>query len=141
MGSSEDLEELIEKYTNLKSEEYVKVVVEDKSETPMDSSNWIFNNYANFVFLITNNSDKTVVGVEGVLTVNDLFGKKILSMGCDFTGNTIDPGASYRESELSYECNQFIDDDMKLFNTRFEDLQFIYEVTSIVFSDGSSIEP
>ena len=141
LGSSEDLEELIEKYTNLKSEEYVKVVVEDKSETPMDSSNWIFNNYANFVFLITNNSDKTVVGVEGVLTVNDLFGKKILSMGCDFTGNTIDPGASYRESELSYECNQFIDDDMKLFNTRFEDLQFIYEVTSIVFSDGSSIEP
>ena len=113
LGSSEDLEELIEKYTNLKSEEYVKVVVEDKSETPMDSSNWIFNNYANFVFLITNNSDKTVVGVEGVLTVNDLFGKKILSMGCDFTGNTIDPGASYRESELSYECNQFIDDDMK----------------------------
>ena len=65
----------------------------------------------------------------------------LYTSGCDFTGNTIDPGASYRESELSYECNQFIDDDMKLFNTRFEDLQFIYEVTSIVFSDGSSIEP
>ena len=122
LGSSEELEELKEKYTKLKSEEYVKIVVEDKSETPMDSSNWIFSNYVNFVFLITNNSDKPIVGVEGILTINDLFGKKIISMGCDFTGNTIDPGASYRESDLSFECNQFMDDHMKLFNTRFEDL-------------------
>ena len=141
LGSSEELEELKEKYTKLKSEEYVKIVVEDKSETPMDSSNWIFSNYVNFVFLITNNSDKPIVGVEGILTINDLFGKKIISMGCDFTGNTIDPGASYRESDLSFECNQFMDDHMKLFNTRFEDLQFIYDITSIVFSDGSTIEP
>ena len=82
-----------------------------------------------------------IVGVEGILTINDLFGKKIISMGCDFTGNTIDPGASYRESDLSFECNQFMDDHMKLFNTRFEDLQFIYDITSIVFSDGSTIDP
>lgn len=139
--SSDELLELKEKYTDLKSEQYAKVIVMDKSVTPKDSSNWIFSNYVNLVFDITNNSDKAIIGIEGTLTVNDLFGKEILCSGCDFTGQTIKPGETYTESDLSYECNEFNDEDMKFFNTNYSDLQFVYDITSIVYEDGTTVKP
>ncbi len=140
-GSDDELTGLLDEYTNLKSEQYVKVVCVGKSTTPKNTSKWIFSNYVNFVFEVTNNSDKDIKGVEGVLTVNDLFGKEILSMGCDFLGQTIKPGDTYRESDLSFECNEFMDAHMKMYNTDFSDLQFVYEVESIVYSDGSTVVP
>ena len=58
LGTSEDLESLKQQYSEMKSEQYAKIVVVDKSVTPMDSSKWIFNNYVDMVFDVTNNSDK-----------------------------------------------------------------------------------
>ena len=42
LGNSEDLESLKQQYLEMKSEQYAKVVVVDKSVTPMDSSKWRF---------------------------------------------------------------------------------------------------
>ncbi|WP_333646560.1 zinc ribbon domain-containing protein [Lacrimispora sp.] len=141
IGSSDELTELKQKYSDMKSEQYAKIVVVDKSATPKDTSKWLFNDYVNMVFEITNNSDKDIKGIEGALTISDLFGKEILRVGCDFTGNTIKMGETHTESDLSYECNPFIDEDMKFFNTDYNDLQFSYDILSIVFSDGSTIVP
>jgi tetratricopeptide (TPR) repeat protein len=141
IGTSDELTNLKQKYTQMKSEQYVKVVVSDKSVTPQDSSNWIFSNYVNFVFDVTNNCDKEIKGIEGTLTVYDLFEKEIISIECDFTGQIIQPGQTYTEKDLSFECNEFIDSHMKLFNTDYSDLVFNYDVTSIVFSDGTTLKP
>ena len=141
LGTSEDLESLKQQYSEMKSEQYAKIVVVDKSVTPMDSSKWIFNNYVDMVFDVTNNSDKAIKGIEGTLTVSDLFDKEIISIGCDFTGHTIQPGETYRESDLSYECNQFVNTDMKFFNTEFSDLKFAYDITNIVYEDGTTVTP
>lgn len=140
-GSDDELSALLESYKKLKAEQYVKVECVGKSVTPKNTAQWIFSNYVNFVFEITNNSDKDIKGVEGILTANDLFGKEIISIGCDFTGQIIKVGTTYTESDLSLECNEFIDSNMQLYNTDFSDLIFVYEVTSIVYADGSKVVP
>ena len=60
------------------SESDVTVTVTGKSVTPMDYNNWVFYNYVNFVFSIVNNADKDIQGIQGTLTVNDLFGVEII---------------------------------------------------------------
>ena len=115
----------------------VTVLVTDKSVTPEDIDNWIFSDYVNFTFSVTNNTEKDIQGIQGVLTVNDLFGEEIKSFGCDFTGQTIKPNETIINDSLSYECNSFVSEDNKLFNTDYKDLKFVYEVTQIVFTDGT----
>ena len=141
LGSTDELTELKQKYTDLKASQYAKVVVTDKTVTPKNTSNWIFSNYVNLVFDITNNGDKAIKGIEGILTTSDLFGKEILRNGCDFTGHTIEPGKTVTIKGLSLECNEFNDEHMKVFNTAFADLQFSYEITNIVYTDGTTVTP
>lgn len=92
-----------------------------------------------FTFEITNRGDKSIKGVQGILTICDLFDSKILSINCDFTGNTIDANKSITVSDLGMDINQFMDDHVKLYNTDFSDLKFKYEVTNIVYCDESSV--
>lgn len=141
LGSSDEFTELKQKYADLKAAQYAKVIVTDKTVTPKSTSNWIFSNYVNLVFDITNNGDKAIKGIEGILTTSDLFGKEILRNGCDFTGHTIEPGKTVTIKGLSLECNEFNDEHMKVFNTAFADLQFSYEITNIVYTDGSTVVP
>lgn len=141
LGETEELESLKNTYIEMQSEQYVKVYVADKSTTPRNTSQWIFSNYVNMIFEVTNNSDKDIKGVQGVLTVYDLFGVEIISINCDFTGKTIKSGDTITVSDLRYECNDFIDSDMKLYNTNYSDLKWAYKVTSIVYTDGSTITP
>lgn len=126
-----------EKAETVLSENDVTVIVTGKSVTPMDSNNWVFYNYVNFVFSITNNTEKDIQGIQGTLTVSDLFGVEIITISCDFTGNTIPAGETIVVDDLTYECNDFDDADMKLFNENYEDLKFAYTVTQIVFTDGT----
>ena len=125
----------------MKSEQYAKVEVVGKTVTPQDAYNSIYYYYVNNVFDITNNSDKPIKGIEGELTVNDLFDKKILLIKCDFTGQIIQPGETYRKTGLSYKCNEFESNDMKYYNTDFSDLKFKYKINQIVYEDGTTITP
>ncbi len=140
LGSSDELTELKQKYIDLKESQYAKIAVVEKISTPKDTANWIFSNYVHFAFEITNKGDKAIKGIEGNLTVNDLFGKKIITIGCDFTGEIIDPEEFYGPV-MSFECNEFIDEHMKLFNTDYSDLQFSYDITKVVYADGTTVIP
>ena len=141
LGSDDELVALKEQYEKEKNEQYAKIELTDKSVTPKNASNWIFSYYVNFVFDVKNNSDKDIQGIEGTATFCDLFGKEIITMGCDFTGYTIKAGETYTESDLSFECNEFMDDHMKLYNTDYADMVMKYEITKIVFSDGTTVVP
>ncbi len=140
-GTDDELEDLAAQYQQLKDEQYVKVVVTDKTVTPSDYDKWRFYDYVNFVFEITNNSGKDIKGIEGGLTISDLFGKEITTIGCDFTGHTIKKGEKYTNSDMALEVNPYIDEDVEVYSTDYSDLQFRYEVTNIVFSDGTSVTP
>ncbi len=93
---------------------------------------------ANLVFAVTNNTDKSIKGIQGTAKFKDLFDVDIMTINCDFTGNTIEPGATITVDDLYVDCNQFMQDHMKLYNTAYDDLHFEYNVTAIVFSDGTT---
>jgi regulator of replication initiation timing len=112
----------------------VTVGLIEKSETIGKYNDY----YITMVFSITNYTDKAIKGVQGVAKFKDLFGVEIISVGCDFTGNTIESMETITVDDLSFDCNKFMDDHMKLYNSDLDDLQFEYTVTSIVFTDGTS---
>ena len=141
IGEEKELVNLQKKYKKAKDEMYVKVVLKNKTVTPKDADNWIFSNYVNFIFNVKNNSNKPIKGVQGEAIFKDQFGEEIITTGCDFNGHTIKPGKTLKVSDLSLECNEFKDDDMKLFSTKYKDLKFEYKVIKIVFSDGKSVKP
>ena len=139
IGSSDELNALIQQYSELKNYRYVRVVCTDKGVLPKNTSAWRFSNYVTFVFDVTNNSDKTIKGVQGVLHIKDMFGTSIIDVGCDFSGYTVQPGETYTDSSMSLDVNEFIDSHMKLYNTAYSDLIFEYEPSMIVFTDGTSV--
>lgn len=94
--------------------------------------------YANFEFAVTNNLDKPIKGVQGIANFNDIFGASIVRLGGDFTGATIEPGETRIFNDLSLDCNRFIPEQLKLYNTKYDDIKLNYEVKSIVFTDGTS---
>ena len=103
-----------------------------------ESTDYLSRQFVNFVFTVKNNTEKSIKGVQGKAVFKDLFGDEILTMNCDFVGNTIEPGAEITISDLSMECNRFMNDHVKLYNTALDDLQFEYQLTSIVFTDGTT---
>ncbi|MDY4255593.1 MAG: hypothetical protein SOX69_07710 [Oscillospiraceae bacterium] len=140
-GKTDELIAVKEQYEELKKFKYAKVQVVNKKKIEKDIYNSRYSNYAEFIFEVTNTSDKPIKGIEGVLTVYDLFGKEIKKFGCDFTGKTIAVGETATYDNMSIEINEFIDEDVEIYLTDFSDMQFSYEFISIVYSDGSKITP
>ena len=137
------LESEVAAYEAKESEQKIETTVQDgdaviKLLNKTSETNQYGQYYARLVFSVTNNTSKTIQGVQGIAKFSDLFGVEIISTNCDFTGKTIDPSSTVEFGDLSFECNQFIDNNMKLYNTAYGDLQFEYTVKSIVFTDGTS---
>lgn len=118
----------------------VVVTVTNKSNLPKDTNAGRFSDRIEFTFDIMNRTDKTIKGVQGILTVYDLFDVEILTMNCDFTGNSISAGEAITVNDLGIDVNQFMNNHVKFYNTDFTDLKFGYKVTNIVYDDGSSME-
>ncbi len=83
----------------------------------------------------TNTTDKEIRGVEGVLTFYDIFDNKISA-----TKVSYDKGIPANESKVwksGTNYNQFMDEDIKLRNTELKDLKYKWEVSTIIYTDGS----
>jgi len=118
----------------------VVVTVTKKTNLP---ENWDAGRYSDrveFTFKVENKTKKTVKGVQGIMTISDLFGEEILSIKCDFTGDTIKPNGSIVVDTLGMDINQFKDSHTELYNADFSDLQFEYVVVNVVYSDGSGMQ-
>lgn len=121
------------------SDEEVVVVVTGKTNIEADIYSGRYSDRVALEIQVTNQTDKAIKGVQGVLTIDDLFGKKIISSNCDFTGQTILPGKTVTYDDIGLEVNEFIDSHVKLYNEDFDDLSFSYKVNEIVFAnDGDS---
>lgn len=122
--------------TSLDSQ-HVIVLVTDKINL---SENWDAGRYSprvQFEFSLSNTTDKDIKGVQGLLTIKDLFGADIISINCDFTGNIIPAKSSITVGDLGIDINEFMDDHAKLYKENYSDLNFEYTVSSIVYADGS----
>jgi len=83
----------------------------------------------------TNTTDKEVRGVEGALTFYDIFDNKISATKVSYDKGIPANGSKVWESGTDY--NQFMDEDIKLKNTELKDLKYKWEVSTIIYADGS----
>lgn len=117
------------------SSKEVMVVVTGKESLDKNYSAGRYSLRCEFSFDVTNNTDRDIKGVQGTLNCMDLFGEPIQSIGCDFTGKTIPAGETVKFSELGIDINEFVSEDLKLFNEEYEDLKFSYDVSDVVYAD------
>lgn len=116
----------------------VVVKVVNKKNIPEDIYNGRYSPRVQLTIEVTNNSDKDIKGVSGVLRIKDLFGKDILASTCDFTGQIIKVGRTATYSDLGMDINEFMDDHVKFYNEDYSDLIFEYTVDTIVYNNGES---
>ncbi len=112
------------KFTNMKS-------------SPADLDNWKYSETVEFEITETNNTDKDIKGIQGVVDIQDMFGSSIMMIQCDLT-NTVKAGETIIDDSLGMEINQFMDDHVKLYTSDYDDLIFKYKVDKILFTDGTS---
>ncbi|MCI8417573.1 MAG: hypothetical protein HFI33_08815 [Lachnospiraceae bacterium] len=116
----------------------VTIYMVNKTNLPKDTNAGRYSDRVEFHFEVANRTNRTIKGVQGILTVYDMFGKEILTINCDFTGESIPGKNVITFDELGMEINPFIDTHVKLYTTDFSDLKFTYKVTDIVYDDGEN---
>ncbi len=115
----------------------VEIKVTNKYNLPVNYDANRYSPRVEFNFDVSNKTAKSIKGIQGVLTIKDLFGEKIISLNCDFTGQTISANSKVTFEGIGFDVNQFMDNHVEVYSENFEDLIFEYEVTKIVYSDGT----
>jgi len=85
-----------------------------------------------------NKSDKDILGVKGILKITDIFGDKILNIRWSYDGGVLAKQTAI-EKKAGVDVNQFKDSDMKLWNTEFDKLKSTFEISTIIFKDGTTV--
>jgi len=137
-AKAEALRKKVEAERKAKQEEFAKllsvVLVSKKNSMGEYSQRWVRLELA-----YENKSDKDIQGVKGLLTLNDLFGDKILNVRWSY-----DAGVAAKQTTVErksgIDINQFKDSHMKLWNTDFDKLKSSFEVSTIIFKDGTRMD-
>ena len=94
-----------------------------------------FQNQITLDLKFTNETDKDIAGVQGILTLYDIFDNKISVITVSY-----DKGIPAHTSKVwasGIDYNEFIDEDVKLKNTELQNLKYKWEVNTIIYKDGS----
>lgn len=94
-----------------------------------------YQEYNTFSFNLTNKTDKDITGVKGILELKDLFGDNIKT-----TRLSYDEGIKAGETKVykvTIDYNQFMDEDMKLKSTDLDKMKCTFDVSTIIYSDGT----
>ena len=98
-----------------------------------------YDDYASFKFELTNNYEKTISEINGIATLINSRGKQIMKLYFNFIDLEIVAGETLSDKELFYQCSSYKDPDVELYNISYDDLNFVYVPTSIVFTDGTTV--
>ena len=133
-----ELRKKVEAERKAKQEEFAKllsvVLVTKKNSVGEYSQRWVGLELA-----YENKSDKDIQGVKGVLKLTDIFGDKILNVRWSYDGG-IAAKKTTVERRSGVDINQFKDSDMKLWNTDSDKLKSTFEVSTIIFKDGTKMD-
>lgn len=137
-AKAEALRMKVEAERKAKQEEFAKLLsvalVSKKNSMGEYSQRWVGLELA-----YENKSDKDIQGVKGVLKLMDFFGDKILNIRWSY-----DAGVAAKQTTVErnsgIDINQFKDSNMKLWNTDFDKLKSTFEVSTIIFKDGTRMD-
>lgn len=117
-------------------QEKVGVEIIKKGFQDIDVMARIYEAQVSMNLKFTNRTDKDIRGVEGTLTTYDIFGNKIKSINISYDKGIPKNGSKVWESGVEY--NQFSNEDVKLKDTDLQDLKYKWEVSTIVYADGTT---
>ena len=108
-------------------------------------ANYLENNHENSVrieFELENMTEKDIQGIEGTLYISDLFDNDVFQTECNFTGNIIPANSSITVDDIVIEVEDWNIDGtykkkQKLYEEKFEDLKFKYQIKAVVYTDGT----
>lgn len=132
-----ELKARLEAERKIKQEEFGKlfsVVVLNKKNDHGD-----YERFVTFDMAFENKSDKDIAGIKGILKIMDMFGDKVLNMNWGFD-HGVAAHQTYVEKGSGLKINRFMDDHMKIWNADYDKLKFSFEVSKIVFKDGTTID-
>ena len=95
--------------------------------------------FVTFDIAFENKGENDIAGVKGKLKIMDMFGDKVLNLNWAFDQG-VTSHKTYVEKGSGLKINQFMDDHMKLWNADYEKLKFQFDVSKIVFKDGTTMD-
>jgi hypothetical protein len=98
-----------------------------------------YSEHLGMEFTYTNNSQKTIKAFTGVMNFKDVFDKEILPVNLTVDDFIIKPGQTVTDKKKSLELNKFNDAHNRLKTINLDSLKLDFEVTGILFSDGTRI--
>ena len=117
----------------------VEVKVTGKRNIKRNIKKFIFTPQVELSVEIGNHGEKDIKGIQGMLTISDLFGKELKRFKCEFAGRNILKVNTYQTAVISdIQINSFSHDDVKFFKCGLDSLEFRYELSMIVYTDGTS---
>ena len=137
-AKAEELRKRVEAERKAKQEEFAKLLsvalVSKKNSMGDYGQRWVELEMA-----YENKGDKDIQGVKGVLKLTDIFGDKILNILWSYDAG-VPAKQSTVERKSGVDINQFKDSDMKLWNTDFDKIKSTFEVSTIIFKDGTKVD-
>ena len=101
-------------------------------------SEYNYEEYITYKFIIKNKSDKNIRAVKGGITFTNLFDDEISSLNFVYD-QPIEAGKEITWNAQT-DYNQFKDDDKTLRNKDLKDLKVVWKPEKIIFEDGTSLE-
>lgn len=117
----------------------VEVEVVDKQNIEQDALNGVFFNQVCCVLDVTNRSEKTIKGVQGVIIVKDIFGEIVKKLECTIGDGVFEPGQTTTIDTYCWNINEYDHADVTLYNTDYKNLNFYYDLTDICYEDGTRL--
>lgn len=121
----------------VEAEELVVEVI-NKVNISKSTSDRLFNDRVNFHIKITNNFKKDIQEIQGVLDIKDSYGVGIIRFKANLKGEPIETGSTVINKDTMLSINEYISEDLKVYRTDHEDLDYTYKINKIIFTDGTS---
>lgn len=132
--SQEVIKPVDDTVNNDKFKKTATIIVTEKNIKQQD-----YNEFIEMVYVVTNNTNKDMKGIEGIMHIKDMFGKSIMDIQWDIL-QPIPKKATQKITGFGLDYNQFMATQQKIYNAPFDSLIFEYEFKTIIFSDGTRIE-
>lgn len=136
-AKAEELKKKVEAEWKAKQEEFARllsaVVVGKKNVDGEYAQKYVVMEMA-----FENKTDKDMQGVKGTLKITDIFGDNINNAGFSYDGGVGGGKTSTYKGQM--KINEFMDKDMKLWNTDFDKLRTTFEISTIIYKDGTKVE-
>jgi len=114
---------------------FINVEITNKYNLPKNYDARRYSDRVEFDIKVTNYGTKSIRGIQGVLDIQDMFGKSIKSLNCDLTQQTIGANQYHTYKGLGWDINQFKNEDTKIYNSDYDTLIFVYTVNQVIYSN------